>query len=306
MDEETLVNIIDNSRRKLMVVREKRIRPHLDDKVLTDWNGMMIAALAKAARAFNNKEYLELAKNATGFLLDKMMLEDGRMLHRYRDGEGAIQGFLDDYSYLSWGLLELYFSTFDTDYLLESERLMKTLLEFFWDDEQGGFYFTDVQAEELLSRQMDAYDGAIPSGNSIGMFNLIRLGRMLGNPEYEEKASRIGSRFSGLVESSMGGFSMLLSALDFAIGPTQEVVIAGNPDRKDTREMMSLINEHFLPNTTVMLRGTDTQQQVLSDIASYTRYHTMIKEQATAHVCVEQNCKLPTSEVSKLAELLEL
>lgn len=303
-DEQTLTAIIDDARCKLLEVRSKRIRPHLDDKILTDWNGMIIAALGKASRAFNNDEYLELAERAMKFLGDTMKTNDGKVLHRYRAGEAIIHGFLDDYAFLSWGLLELYFATYKTDYLVEASEYMQILLEHFWDKENGGFFFTDVEAEDLLTRQIDAYDGAIPSGNSVAMYNLIRLGRMLGNPDLEEKASEIGSRFSGLIESSMGGFSMLLSALDFAIGPTHEVVIAGTPEKQDTADMISLMNKQFLPSTTVMLRGTDDQKRVLSDVASYTRFHEDVQGKATAYVCVEQNCKLPTNDNSRLAELL--
>ncbi|MHA1908912.1 MAG: thioredoxin domain-containing protein, partial [Candidatus Thorarchaeota archaeon] len=305
-DEKTITEIVERSRRKLLEVRSRRIRPHLDDKVLTDWNGMVIAAIAKASRAFDNSDYLELAERAMEFLIQNMKEKDGRLLHRYREGEAVITGFLDDYAYISWGLLELYYATFNTTYLVDAEGFMQILLEHFWDDKNGGFYFTDTESEVLLSRQIDAYDGAIPSGNSVSMYNLIRLGRMLGNSNYEDRASEIGARFSGIVESSMGGFSMLLSALDFALGPTHEVVIAGNPELEDTMDMLAILGEHFLPNTTTMLRGTKEQQQVLSDIASYTRYHTMVHDKATAHVCVEQNCKLPTTETAKLIELLGL
>ncbi len=305
-DKESLTTIINDARHKLLGVRSKRIRPHLDDKILTDWNGLMIAALAKASRAFNNEEYLELAEKAVKFIGDTMRTEDGRVLHRYREGEAVIHGFLDDYAFLSWGLLELYYATYKTEYLIDASEYMQILLDYFWDKENGGFFFTDIEAEDLLTRQIDAYDGAIPSGNSVALYNLIRLGRMLGNPDLEDRASEIGSRFSGIIESSLGGFSMLLCALDFAIGPTQEVVIAGNPEEQDTSDMISVMNELFLPSATVMLRGTDEQKRVLSEVASYTRFHDMVQGKATAHVCVEQNCKLPTTESAMLAKLLNI
>jgi len=306
IDVDELESSLDSSRSILLRKRAERTRPHLDDKILADWNGLIIAALAKASRALQNPEYLELAENAIAFILAKMRDKDGNLLHRYREGEAAILGFLDDYAFLTWGLIELYHATFKTQYLETAMEFTETLLGKFWDRNNDGFFFTSEESEELLQRQMDAYDGAIPSGNSIAMYNLIRLGRMIGKPEYEEKSARIGARFSEIISRSMGGFSMLLSALDYAIGPTHEVVIAGDPEKEDTKRMIAVLDEYYLPNVTTLLRGTEEQKIRLSEIAAYTKYHESIKGKATAYVCVEQNCRLPTTVVQKILELLDI
>ena len=157
------------AREKLFTVRKKRIHPHRDDKVLADWNGLMIAALARAAQVFDEPEYAEAARNSVGFILENMRRDDGRLLHRYRDGQAAIPAHASDYAFLIWGLLELYDATFDANYLQTALELNDDFIKHFWDHSHGGFYFTADDAEPLLTRQKEIYDGAIPSGNSIAM-----------------------------------------------------------------------------------------------------------------------------------------
>jgi uncharacterized protein YyaL (SSP411 family) len=299
-----LKDIVTNARQKLLNIRAGRIRPHLDDKILTDWNGLLIAALAKAARAMGSNEYAEIAKTAMEFILDKMKKANGVLLHRYREGDAAINGFLDDYAFVIWGLIELYETTYEPRYLSEALELIDVQLSRFWDNEHGGFFFTDINSEKLLQRQIDAYDGAIPSGNSVSMYNLVRLGRLLGNAEFEEKAAQVGARFTDLIERSMGGFSMMLSALDYALGPTHEVVIAGEPRAEETNKMLQELETIYMPNLTVLLRGRPDQITTLNELASYTKFHEPIKNTATAFVCIEQNCKLPTNDIEKMKDLL--
>ncbi|MFW9909750.1 MAG: thioredoxin domain-containing protein [Candidatus Thorarchaeota archaeon] len=293
-------HLINEARVNLLERRQARVRPHLDDKILTDWNGLMIAALSKASIAFNSEEYLGLAENAVEFLLQTMTDSNGYLLHRYRDGDAAINGFLDDYAFLIWGLIELYFASFKTEYIEHALRMSNIMLEKFWSSVDGAFNFSSSDSEELLYKQIEAYDGAIPSGNSVALFNFVRLGRMLGDSDFESIAEKIGSRFSETVERSIGGFSMLLAAVDFAIGPTYEVVIAGDPQLNDTQEMIASLAKSYMPNMTILLRGTAKQKEALAKLAPYTKYHEPIKGKATAHVCVEQNCKLPTTEIEKM------
>jgi len=300
-----LVKLLEISRKKLLEIRSLRIRPHLDDKILVDWNGLMIVALAKAARVFNDKGYLSLAQDALDFINRNMHDEKGILLHRYRDGEATIPAFLDDYAFLTWALMELYQTTFRVDYLQQALQYTDTLLTEFWDPMNNGFYFSGRSNEKILTRQMDAYDGAIPSGNSVAMYNLIRLGRMLGINEYEEKASKISERFSNSIMNAPSAFSMMLVAHDYAIGPTHEIVIAGNEEDADTKAMIGMISQEFLPNATVLLRGTSNQKAVLSKLAPYTKFHEPIKKKATAFVCVQKNCKLPTTEINQIRDLLK-
>lgn len=175
-------------REKLFNVRAERIHPHKDDKILTDWNGLMIAAFARGARVLCEPMYLKVAKQAIEFILSNLRKPDGRLLHRYRDGNNEIDAYLDDYAFLIWGLLELYESTFDTFYLKTAIDLNKTQIEHFWDENIGGFFFTADYGEKLLTRQKEIYDGAVPSGNSVSMLNLLKLAQLTWDHDLEQKA----------------------------------------------------------------------------------------------------------------------
>jgi uncharacterized protein YyaL (SSP411 family) len=165
---------------KLFAVREKRIHPYKDDKILTDWNGLMITALAKAARSFDNTDYADAAEKAAAFILGHMRTPEGRLLHRYRDGEALLPAHVDDYAFFISGLIELYEAVFDSKYLEAALELNRDFIKHFWDEKRGGFYFTADDAEEILIRKKEVYDAALPSGNSMAMLNLLRLGRMTG------------------------------------------------------------------------------------------------------------------------------
>jgi uncharacterized protein YyaL (SSP411 family) len=190
MTEEGLLKLLEGIREKLFEVREQRIHPHKDDKILADWNGLMIAALAKAARVLDEPSYAEAAKKAVNFVFTQMLDAKGRLLHRYRDKEAKILAFLDDYAFMIWGLLELYETTLEPEYLQKAVELNAELLTHFWDDVGGGFYFTSDDAEDLLVRKKDAYDGAIPSGNSVAMLNLLRLARITAESERHHKLDK--------------------------------------------------------------------------------------------------------------------
>lgn len=220
MTEADLRSRLETARQKLFKVREQRIHPYKDDKILTDWNGLMIAALAKAAQAFNEPKYAEAAGRAADFILKDMRKpDDGRLLHRYRNGDAAIQAYVDDYAFLVWGLIELYETTFDVQRLQAALDLNKDLLEHFWDPKNGGFYFAADDGEALLTRQKVIYDGAVPSGNSVSMLNLLRLGRMTATTDFEKKAAQLGRVFSQNVSGGPSGHTLLMAAVDFGVGP---------------------------------------------------------------------------------------
>jgi uncharacterized protein YyaL (SSP411 family) len=298
-----LSELLEAARQKVFSVREKRIRPHKDDKILTDWNGLMIAAIAKAARVLDEPRFTEVAKKAVNFVFTELY-NDSRLLHRYRDGEATISGFLDDYAFVIWGLLELYETTFDPEYLEKVMTLNETVLTHFWDVKDGGFFFTADDAEELLVRKKDAYDGAIPSGNSVMMLNLLRLGRLTAIPDMEAKAARTGQAFSGDVLGSPGGFSLMITAVDFAVGPTYELVLVGSPEAKDTQEMIQAVNERFIPNKVMVLLHKGEYQRI-AKLAPFTKDYTGINGNATAYVCSNHQCQLPTTDIKQMLSLLK-
>jgi len=293
-------------RQKLFAYREKRVHPMKDDKILTDWNGLMVAALAKGAQAFDEPEYAEAACRAADFILGDMRKPDGRLLHRYRDGQAGVEANLDDYAFLVWGLIELYEAIFDASHLEVALELTSDMVRHFWDEDGGGLYLTPDDGESLFVRKKEIYDGAIPSGNAVAMLNLLRLGRMTATSGLEEKAARIGSAFSGSVNQSPSAHTQLMVALDFGIGPCYEVVIAGNAQAEDTKAMVKALRTRFLPNKVVLLNPDERESPEIAKLAEFTRNQSSIEGKATAYVCLNYNCKLPTTDIGKMLELLNV
>jgi uncharacterized protein YyaL (SSP411 family) len=297
---------VEAARQKLFAVRDKRIHPHKDDKILTDWNGLMIAALAKGSQVFDEPKYAEAAKRAADFILTDMRREDGRILHRYRDGHTAILANADDYAFLIWGLLELYETVFDVHYLQTALDLNSEMIKYFWDEQDGGFYFTADDAEELIVRQKEIYDGAIPSGNSVAVLNLFRLARITANTDFEDKANRIMLAFSKDVESAPSGYTQMMVALGFGIGPSYEIVIVGNPEAEDTKDMLNSLRKHFIPYKVVLLKPAGQETADIIRIAEYTEYHSSFDGKATAYVCLDFACKMPVTDTEEMLKLLNV
>jgi uncharacterized protein YyaL (SSP411 family) len=304
MSREELNILLGKIKTKLFIRREMRVRPSLDDKILTDWNGFMIAALSKAGAVLGDEKFIETSEKALQFILDTLLDDERRLYHRYKDGEVIIRAFLDDYAYLVWALIETYEATFKPDYLELARDLTSDMIEYFWDEKEGGLFFTGTYSEELLVRKKDAYDGAMPSGNSVAALNLIRLARFLGDTDLEEKAAEIIHSFSGIITRVYSGFSMMLNVVEFAHGESYEIVIAGNPDSKDTKEMIRAVRDQFIPNRVILLKGTKQQADEVSRLAPYAKFHDTVGGKATAHVCIDYNCKLPTNDTAQLLKLI--
>jgi uncharacterized protein YyaL (SSP411 family) len=304
LSQQDLQKHLELIRQKLFAYREKRVHPMKDDKILTDWNGLMIAALAKGAQAFDEPEYAEAACRAADFILGNMRKADGRLWHRYREGQAGVQANLDDYAFLVWGLIELYEAIFDARYLGVALELTSDMIRHFWDEDDGGLYLVPDDGESLFVRKKEIYDGAIPSGNSVAMLNLLRLGRMTANSGLEEKAAKIGRAFSGSVKQSPSAHTQLMVALDFGIGPCYEVVIAGNAKAEDTKAMVKALRTRFLPVKVVLLNSSEQKLPEIAQLAEFTRNQSSIGGKATAYVCQNYNCKLPTTDINKMLELL--
>jgi uncharacterized protein YyaL (SSP411 family) len=297
--------VLDSGRQKLLNARNKRVRPGKDEKILADWNGLMIAALSKAARVLGNEKYTDEARRAADFILDKMLDSSGRLLHRYKDGDAEIDGFVEDYAYLIWGLIELYETSFDARYLAKSLELNKQLLDFFWDDVAGGFYFTPKDGEKLIVRKKEIYDGAHPSGNSVAMLNLLRLSRITANPELEKKAIELGRAFSKTVSQFPAAYTYLMSAVDFLKAPSYEVVLVGDPLKNDTKEFIAALRSKFIPNKVVVLKPIGEKTPKIEKIAEYIKNYRAIEGKATAYVCSNFSCKKPTTDPQEMLKLLE-
>ncbi|WP_455675580.1 thioredoxin domain-containing protein, partial [Pradoshia sp.] len=277
---------LEKARQKLFAVREERIHPHKDDKILTAWNGLMVAGLAKAGRAFNHQEAIEAAKDAIGFI-EKQLIVNGRVMVRYREGEVKQEGFIDDYAYLIWGYLELYEASVDISYLKRAKDLASEMIQLFWDEEHGGFYFYGTDNEELLIRPKEFYDGALPSGNSVAALQLVRLGRLTGDYKLEEKVEEL-FKVSGADVSHypMGHTYMLMAYLTTQM-KMKEAIVFGKDYKEDV--FLAYLQKEFHPEVTY-LAGTDAS--VLQDAAPFTADYRVLGER-TYYICENFVCHAP-------------
>jgi uncharacterized protein YyaL (SSP411 family) len=288
----------------LLHAREGRVRPLRDDKVLADWNGLMIAALSRAGGAFDEPSLVHAAGKAARFVLDRMS-PGGRLLHRYRDGEAAIPAFAEDLAFLAWGLLEHYEASFEVPSLKGAVAQIDALLAHHWDQGSGGFFRTADDAEALPGgRSKPLHDGVIPSANSVALLVLLRLARITGNSDYQGKAESIIRLYPAEAVEDAYSHAVFLAAVDFAAGPTYEVVIAGDPEAEDTRAMVREIRRRFLPRKVLLFRPANVRRAEISEIAAFTDPLAMREGKATAYVCRNHACELPTSDVGRVLELL--
>jgi len=301
---EELENTLEDCRRKLFAAREKRVHPLKDDKIITSWNGLMIAALSKDSQVFGDNAYADAAANAAQFILKNLTTNDGRLLRRFRQEEALYPGYLDDYAFLVWGLIELYEATFDIFFLEEAVALNQAMLDIFWDDQHGGLYFTGKGNEALITQSKDLYDGALPSGNSVAALNFLRIGRITGNPELEKKAEQLIQVFSKDITSSPMAYTQLLEALDFMFGPAREVVISGDPLLEETQAMVKAVRKNFLPNKVVLLYPEGPEGKRLVELSPFVECMGPAEKKPTAYVCEQYACKTPITNADQLENLL--
>ncbi len=287
-----LIDRLHSIREVLFEARKRRVPPAIDDKVLTDWNGLMISALAKAGSVLNEPKYVEAAKKTADFILNQM-LKDSVLYHRYAKGETAIEGFLDDYAFFVFGLIELYEATFEDKYLQAASALTKVMVTKLWDDKNGGFYQTK-NSEAAMPKIKQLYDGAVPSGNSVALHNLLWLSRLTDEPTYDTMAAQMTRIFAQEIEGAPEAYTFFLSATDFLVGSSYSVTLVGDLKEKDTQEMLNALRKHYLPTTVIAFKypskaGLGYEQ---------------IEGKATAYVCQNQTCLPPTNSLMVMLEQL--
>ncbi|MFZ5640985.1 MAG: thioredoxin domain-containing protein [Bacillota bacterium] len=290
---------------KLFRHREKRVHPFKDDKILTAWNGLMITAMAFGARVLQDDRYAAAAEKAAQFIMGRLRREDGRLLARYRDGEAAYPAYVDDYAFLIWGLIELSQATFKPDFLKQALELNSDMLKFFWDEEHGGLYQYGSDAETLISRPKEIYDGAMPSGNSVAAVNLLRLARLTGDTGLEETAVKQLRAFGGTVSETPPGHAHFLMAVYLNETSPVEVTIVGDPGAADTREMVNQVKSGFRPETLLTVKATGKAGEELTQLAPYVAERQAVDGKATAYVCKDFACQAPVTNPQELARLLE-
>ncbi len=292
------------ARSLLLAARQQRPRPLKDDKVLTAWNGLMIAALAKAHQALGRPAHLAAARKAARFILTELSDERGRLLRRWREGLTSGPGYLEDYAFLVWGLLELHAADGDPQWLDQALRLTDLAGEFFADQLHGGYYFSPHDGERLLIRDKEFYDGALPSGNSVMALNLVRLARLTGRSELERAAGKLFRACGEGLTSQPMAHTQMLVALDLALSPGQEVVIAGDPADPAAQALAAAARRGFAPQRCLLWLPPGEAGQRVRELAPFTTGMGPVEGRPAAYVCRDFACQRPVSDPGELAEAL--
>ena len=290
---------------RLLEARGARIRPHLDDKVLTAWNGLMISAFAKAGAVLAEARYADAARRAADFIVSRMYdPTTGILLRRYRQGEAAIPAFLDDYAFFTEALLDLYETGFEWRDLELAIHLTEKVAELFEDIEHGAFYSTAADDPTLVMRIKEDYDGAEPSGNSIAVLNLLRLAQIADRPDFRVSAAHALAAFGSRMVAAPVGVPQMLVAYEFSISKPKQIVLVGERDAPDTRRLLAALHSRFVPHRIVLLVNAESRQALARYVPAIAEM-TAIGGQATAYVCENYACKLPTADVATFAQLLQ-
>ena len=292
--------------RILFEARAKRVRPHLDDKILTAWNALMISALALGGAVLNEPVYAEAARRAAQFLITRMYdSQTGILLRRYRQGEALIPGFLDDYALFTQALMDLYEAQFDRGYLDLAVKLTEKQRELFEDAEHGGFFSSAMGDSSLVLRVKDDYDGAEPSGNSITAMNLLRLAQITGRVDFRESAERLIGAFGSRLSLAPVAIPQMLVACEFLLSEPRQIILAGDRDAPDTFALVRELHSRFVPNRIILLVDSEEARRAFSGGIPSAAGMSKLNGRAAAYVCRNYTCQLPVSDPSQLAELLQ-
>jgi uncharacterized protein YyaL (SSP411 family) len=298
-------DMLNGIRAKLFEARQKRIHPSKDNKILADWNGLTIAALAKASRALKNQSFCMQAEKAANFIIDRMITPEGKLSHVFCEGQKSVQGFCDDYTFMIWGLVELYETTFDVSFLKQALRLSTYLFKHFEDNSGlGGLFTTSNESEELLLRRKEGFDGPYTSGNAIAAYNEFRLAHITADPVHYNRATSIVKAFSGEIIEMPTIYTSLLWSLGFWTGNSKEVVIAGDSNSSETGQLINSIFSLYIPDTTVILRPTETNDPQIIKIANYLKDYKSKGGKTTGYVCMDHTCQSPANDIDEIIDSL--
>jgi uncharacterized protein YyaL (SSP411 family) len=297
--------LLAQSREKLFSIRSKRPRPHLDDKIIAAWNGLMISAYARAARALDEPRYLETATRAANFLRTNLYLEKSKLLYRnYRGGRSDVEGFADDYAFVIQGLLDLYEASFDVEWLKFATQLQNTQDRLFFDEKNGGYFSTSGKDESVFLRMKDDNDGAEPAASSIAALNLLRLSQIHDDKQMAERARKTVDAFVTTLSHFPSAMPQMLVALDYSLSKPRQIVIAGKNDAPGTKALLKEVNQHFLPKTILVLADGAEGQKYLGEKNEAVRPMSPIDGKPAAYVCENFTCKAPVTDPKALGALL--
>lgn len=303
MTEEELSRRLKLGREKLFEIRSKRIAPGRDEKVLTSWNGMMIDTLA-VVDGGRRGPYVQAAINAANFILTKMRTTEGKLYRTYKDGRARLNGYLEDYSYLANGLVSLYEATFDRRWIDEALAVVRVMIDEFWDDAEGGFFYTGKTHEELIARGKDPHDGAIPSGNSMAATVLARLTKLTGREDLFEKTDRTLRLFSGVMKQSPMAAAQMMIALAIHQGPTREIVLVGDPASTDVQDGLAILRDRFIPDKVVALRWPAEPDDEIGPIELLAGKKEL-GPGLTTYICENFTCQEPIQGIQALRNVLD-
>jgi len=292
--------VLEEGRKKLFNEREKRVKPGRDEKILTSWNGLMISSFIDGFKVTHNEEYLNVARKAAHFILKKMR-KDGQLMRVFNKGKCQVKGYSEDYAFFIQGLIDLYEATFEIEWLKEADALNRRMIHQFWDERNGGFFFTGKENEFLIAQSKNPYDNVIPSSNSVGLFNLIRLGYLTGKESFKQKAEEIIHLFYQLLSEHPSGFTHMLSGLSFFLNP-EEIGIIGSKNDPRIKSMLQEIFNAYLPNKILSLK--EPREPIEGS------WFPFLKEKGnpelpTTFVCKGFTCLPPVMDEEELKKILE-
>ena len=293
---------LDKDLRKLFAARSKRVRPHRDDKIITAWNGLMISALARGGQALDEGQYVATASLAADFILKELRNSEGRLLRRYREGESAIPAFAEDYAFLAKGLLDLYAVSLKTERLAQAIDLAEDLAKLFSDETSGGLYETAADAESLVLRPKNAFDGALPAASSVALEVYSRLFLLTGDVRWQKLSDRLLLALSAEVSRYPAGYAQLLQGAAWSLEPSREVVIAGTPGTSSFNAMRDVVNRSYAPESVFVLHSTDDAEIV--KLAPYVEWMLPVEGRAAAYVCQNFACQKPLLDPQELKRQL--
>ncbi|MDT8716822.1 thioredoxin domain-containing protein [Clostridium sp. 19966] len=286
----------------LFKYREKRVHPHKDDKILTSWNGLMIAALAYCGRTLKEDEYISAAEKSVNFIFKNLIDKNGLLMARYRDGNSALNAYAEDYAFLIWGLIELYEATYNSDYLEKALKLNEDLIKYFWDEKSGGLFLYGSHGEKLISRPKEIYDGAIPSANSAAALNFINLSRLTGRYDLEDKAEEVFKAFGREISSHPMAYSLCLTAFLLSRSKTKEIVIVKGENEETSKEFINYINSIYSPFSSSIYYSLEDEK--IKKISNFISNYSAVDGKSTAYVCENYTCSEPVTRLEDLKKLI--
>ena len=290
---------VERAQPKLLEARSKRVPPATDDKVLTNWNGLMLRSFAEAGAALGRADYLDAARKNARFLLDTMR-QDGKLLHSYRAGQAKVNGYLEDYACLADGLLALYEASLDLEWFQAAQQLADEMCARFWDEDEHLFYDTSTDHEQLLMRPKELSDHVVPSGNSMAVNVLLRLSRLTGRADYQQKAVSLLQSLAETMAAHAMSFGNMLSALDFYLCTPQEIAIVGPKDSEASKALLNVVWQHYLPAHVLAFAEPDDDEA--AEAIALLEERDMINGAPAAYVCQNFACQLPTTDAKEFAK----